>query len=273
MGRVEHFVSAVELAGLLAGPRPPVLLDVRESAGSAGHLPGAVYVDLATQLAGPPSRLSGRRPLPDIADLQWLARSWGIDDGDPVVVYDDVAGGGAGTRAGRAYWVLRWAGIADVRILDGGLGAWAAAGLPLSTAASAPSRGGVTLTAGHLAELTADEAAAYAAAGRLFDARDAARFTAGHIPGAVSAPTRDSLDADGLLLDANALRERLAALGIDGSRPVGVYCGGGVAAAHAVAVLGSLGIEAALFVGSFSAWSADPDRPVAAGVTEVAATP
>ncbi|GIJ58572.1 sulfurtransferase [Virgisporangium aurantiacum] len=269
MSRSEHFVSAVDLAALLAGPRPPVLLDVREAPGSVGHLPGAVYVDLPTQLAGPPSGYSGRRPLPGIADLQWLARSWGIDDGDAVVVYDDVAG----TKAGRAYWVLRWAGIADVRVLDGGLGAWTAAGLPLSTAASAPSPGGVTLTAGHLAELTADQAAEYAAAGRLFDARGAAQFAAGHIPGAVSAPTRDSLDAAGLLLDETALRERFAALGVDGSQPVGLYCGGGVAAAHAVAVLRSVGLDAALFVGSFSAWSSDPDRPVATGVTDVAVVP
>jgi thiosulfate/3-mercaptopyruvate sulfurtransferase len=267
--RSQHFVSAVDLAAAVAGPRPPVLLDVRESPGALGHIPGAVHVDLPTQLAGTPSGFSGRRPLPEIADLQWLARSWGMDDGDAVVVYDDVSG----TKAGRAYWMLRWAGIVDVRILDGGLDAWTAAGLPVSTAASAPSRGGVTLTAGHRTELTADEAARYAAAGRLFDARGAAQFAAGHIPGAVSAPTRDSLDAAGLLLDEDALRQRFAGLGIDGSRPVALYCGGGVAAAHTAAVLGSLGIEAALFVGSFSAWSSDPDRPVATGVTDVAAVP
>ena len=186
-----------------------------------------------------------------------------------MVVYDTVAG----TKAGRAYWVLRWAGLADVRILDGGLDAWITAGLPVTTAASAPSPGSVTLTAGHLRELTADEAAEYAAAGRLFDARGADAYAAGHIPGAVSAPTRDNLDADGLLLDADTLRRRFADLGVDGSQPVGLYCGGGVAAAHEAAVLHTLGIDAALFVGSFSAWSADPSRPVATGVTDVAVVP
>ncbi|GIJ71168.1 sulfurtransferase [Virgisporangium ochraceum] len=247
---------------LRAGARPPVVLDVRFGDGTAaGHIPGAVHVDLSTQLAGPETGLSGRRPLPDIRDLEWLARSWGIDDGDTVVVYDTAAG----TKAGRAWWVLRWAGLADVRILDGGLAAWTAAGLPVTSSASAPSPGSVTLTAGHLRELTADEAAEYAAAGRLLDARGAAAYAAGHIPGAVSAPTRDALDADGLLLDTGALRRRFADLGVDGSRPVGLYCGGGVAAAHAAAVLHAAGIETALFVGSFSAWSADPSRPVATG--------
>lgn len=266
MSRSDHFVSVAELSGLLAGPRPPVLLDV---GGAAGHLPGAVRVDLPTQLAGAQRGFSGRRPLPEVADLQRLARSWGIDDGDSVVVYDDVAG----TKAGRAYWVLRWAGLADVRVLDGGLGAWVAAGHEITSAASAPSPGNVTLRAGGAATLTADEAAEHAAAGTLFDARGAEQFAAGHIPGAISAPTRDNLGPDGLLLDDAALRARLAELGIDGSRPVGLYCGGGVAAAHAAAVLNSLGVESALFVGSFSAWSADPDRPVATGVTDVAVVP
>jgi thiosulfate/3-mercaptopyruvate sulfurtransferase len=277
--RSQHFVSVAELASLVTGPRPPVLLDVRDATGGAGHIPGAVNVDLPTQLAGPPAGPAGRRPLPDIGELQWLARSWGIDDGDAVVVYDNVAG----TRAGRAHWVLRWAGLTDVRILDGGLGAWVAGGHRLGTAASVPSPGTVTLTAGNLPELTADGAAEYAAAGRLFDARDTARYAAGHIPGAVSAPTRDNLDGQGLLRDADTLRRRFAGLGIDGSRPVGLYCGGGVAAAHQAAVLRSIGIDAALFVGSFSAWSADPARPVApapappqrvtAGVTDVAEVP
>ena len=98
-----------------------------------------------------------------------------------------------------------------------------------------------------------------------FDARGAAQYAAGHVPGAVSAPTRDNLDESGLLLAEEVLRKRFADLGIDGSQPVGLYCGGGVAAAHQVAVLHTLGIEAALFVGSFSAWSADPARPIARG--------
>lgn len=269
MARSAHFVSVDELVRLLDGDRPPVVLDVRNANGrddgrdeyAAGHIPGAVYVDLPTQLQGRPSGLSGKRPLPDIAQLEADARSWGINTGDAVVVYDNVAG----TKAGRAYWVLRWAGLTDVRLLDGGYAAWVAAGAPVSVEIPRPTPGNVTLSPGHLPVLDADGAAEYAAAGRLFDARGAAQYAAGHVPGAVSAPTRDNLDESGLLLAEEVLRKRFADLGIDGSQPVGLYCGGGVAAAHQVAVLHTLGIEAALFVGSFSAWSADPARPIARG--------
>lgn len=269
MARTDHFVSATELAELLAGDRPPVVLDVRIENGrddgpaeyAAGHIPGAVYVDLPTQLQGRRSGYSGNRPVPEIDQLQADARSWGIRTGDPVVVYDNVAG----TKAGRAYWVLRWAGIADVRLLDGGYAAWVAAGLPVSVETPRPAPGDVVLRPGSLPVLDADGAAEYAAAGALYDARGPAQFDAGHVPGAVSAPTRDNLDPSGLLRDEDSLRKRFAELGIDGSRPIGLYCGGGVAAAHQAAVLHSLGIETALFVGSFSAWSSDPARPVERG--------
>jgi thiosulfate/3-mercaptopyruvate sulfurtransferase len=90
----------------------------------------------------------------------------------------------------------------------------------------------------------------------------------GHIPAAIAAPTRDNLTVEGLLKDERSLRERFAGLGIDGSRPVGVYCGGGVAGAHELAVLASLGVPATLFVGSFSAWSSDPAREVGVGPDE-----
>jgi thiosulfate/3-mercaptopyruvate sulfurtransferase len=152
-----------------------------------------------------------------------------------------------------------------VRLLDGGYQAWIAAGQPVSTAEPEPEPGDVVLSPGHLPVLDADEAAALAARGQLYDARGQGQFAAGRIPGAVAAPTTESLTAGGLLRDEPALRDRFAALGIDGSKPVGVYCGGGVAGAHELAVLASLGLPAALFVGSFSAWSADPARPVETG--------
>ncbi|GIF75924.1 sulfurtransferase [Asanoa siamensis] len=246
------FVSAAALA---ASPRPPVVLHVGDGLG--GRIPGAVTVDLAA-LQSPPSTVDGKRPLPSIEDLQASARSWGISRDSTVVVYDAVGG----TRAGRAWWVLTWAGLADVRLLDGGLAAWSAAGRPVTDAAPAPVPGDVVLSPGHLRELDAERSAEYAAAGRLFDARGAEAFAAGHIPGAISVPTRDNLDHAGRLLPEPVLRARFAAFDIDGRRPVGLYCGGGVAAAHQAAVLASLGIETALFVGSFSAWSGDPDRPV-----------
>ncbi|MFI6452790.1 sulfurtransferase [Streptosporangium amethystogenes] len=277
--RGDTFVSADELARLLTGDRPPIVLDIRLANDgpdgrpeyAAGHIPGAVFVDVATDLQSEPGGLAGKRPLPDIARLQSRAREWGINDGDAVVVYDSAFG----TKAGRAWWVLRWAGVAGVRLLDGGLGAWAGRGHEVSTVEPAPTPGAVTLSAGHLPVLDADGAAEYAVAGRLLDARapevyrgepaEPGQPRTGHIPGAISAPTHGNLTATGLLAGEDTLRRRFAGLGADGTAPVGVYCGGGVWAAHEVAVLAGLGIPAALFVGSFSAWEADPRREVTVG--------
>ena len=274
-------VAAPDLAEALAGERPPVVLDVRWALGvtdgreqhRAGHVPGAVYVDLETELAAPPSAAAGRHPLPDPADLQTAARRWGVRADRPVVVYDAVGG----TSAARAWWLLRWAGHDDVRILDGGLAAWQAAGHALDEGDVRPEPGDVVVTPGGMPVVDADGAAELAASGVLLDARAVERYRgevepvdprAGHVPGAVSAPTTDNLTADGTFLDAAALRARFAALGAlhaadDAPPAVGVYCGSGVTAAHEVAALATLGVEAALYAGSWSQWSNDPARPAA----------
>ncbi|MCC2335924.1 sulfurtransferase [Cellulomonas sp. zg-Y766] len=274
-------VDVDELARLLADDEPPVLLDVRWALGRtdgherylAAHLPGGVYVDLDTELAGPPSPGAGRHPLPDVADLERAARRWGVRDGAAVVVYDDAGG----TSAARAWWLLRWAGVRDVRILDGGLPAWTAAGYGVEPGEVTPEPGDVVLVPGALETVDADGAAAIAADGLLLDARAAERYAglvepvdprAGHVPGAVSAPTSANLAPDGRFLDADALAARLAGLGVPvsgGGVRVGVYCGSGVTAAHEVAALASVGVDAALYPGSWSQWSNDPDRPVATG--------
>lgn len=268
--RSQHFVGAGELNDLRRAPAPPVVLDVRNQNGvpdgrpeyEQGHIPGAVYVDLPRELCGAADANSGGCPLPAIADLQTSARSWGINNGDAVVVYDNVFG----TKAGRAWFVLRWAGVADVRLLDGGYAAWVSGGYPVTIDEPATQRGDVVLSGGHLPVIDADGAAQLAEKSVLLDARGYGQYSeGGHIPGAVTAPTRDNLDGDGLLLGEEELRRRFAALGVDGSRPVGLYCGSGVAAAHEFAVLASLGLESSLYVGSFSQWSADPARPVAKG--------
>ena len=260
-------------------PGLAVLLDVRWALGDphghdhylAGHLPGAVFVDLETELAAPGSAGEGRHPLPWLQALQSAARRWGLSDDSRVVVYDATGG----LAAARAWWLLRWGGLTEVRILDGGLRAWTAAGGPLETGAVAPAPGDVTLTGDGLPVLTADEAAALAdGGGLLLDARAGERYRgevepvdprAGHVPGAVSAPTTENLDADGRFRTATALTERFAALGVEPGTPVGVYCGSGVTAAHQVAALAEAGIQAALWPGSWSQWSADPARPVATG--------
>lgn len=275
---VPVLISAGELRD--ADPRP-VLLDVRWALGDApgaararyltGHLPGAVLVDLDTELAEPPSAAAGRHPLPSLHRLQAAARRWGVRDGDAVVAYD-AAGG---TVAARAWWLLRWGGLRDVRLLDGGLDAWVRAGGGLDTDDVVPVPGDVTLSGGGLPVLSPDEAAALPRdGGVLLDARAGERYRgevepvdprAGHVPGALSAPTTDNLAGDGTFRPAAELAERFARLGVAPGVTVATYCGSGVNAAHQVAALAVAGIDAALWPGSWSQWSADPGRPAATG--------
>ncbi|MFE9438516.1 sulfurtransferase [Streptomyces sp. NPDC006602] len=268
-----------ELCELLASDAPPIVLDVRWALGdphgrdhyAEGHIPGAVYVDLDTELAGPPSPEGGRHPLPRIADLQDAARRWGIGQDQRVVVHDD----SGNTAAARAWWLLRYAGLTQVTLLDGALGAWRSAGLPLESGIPAdPPPGDVVLHPGGLPVTDADGAAELAASGLLLDARAAERYRgevepvdprAGHIPGAVSAPTGENLAADGTFLPSEELRKRFEEKGAGGASRIAVYCGSGVTAAHQIAALELAGFEAVLFAGSWSAWSADPARPAAKG--------
>ena len=276
MSRPAVLVSAGDL---LAEPGRVVLLDVRWALGDdrgrerylEGHLPGAVFVDLDTELADPPSPEEGRHPLPSLQRLQSAARRWGISAGDRVVAYDD----SGGLAAARAWWLLRWGGLTDVRLLDGGLAAWRAAGGRLETGDVVPAPGDVTLTGGGMPTLAADEAAALPGRGGvLLDARAGERYRgevepvdprAGHVPGARSAPTAANIAPDGTFLPVAVLQERFTALGAVPGAAVGVYCGSGVTAAHEVAALAAAGVDAALWPGSWSQWSADLGRPVAVG--------
>ncbi|TDB74727.1 sulfurtransferase [Micromonospora sp. KC721] len=274
-------VEPDRLAAELAQPDPPTLLDVRwRLAGppgrddyALGHLPGGVFVDLDTALCGPPGT-AGRHPLPDPPALQTALRAAGVRAGHPVVVYD----GGDGMAAARAWWTLRWAGHRQVRLLHGGWPAWTAAGLPTSTETPDPALGDVTVRPGALAVLDADGAARLAAAdeGVLLDVRTAPRYrgetepidpVAGHVPGAVNLPAPEYV-TEGRFPSAETLRARFAAAGVTADAPVGAYCGSGVTAAQAVLALHLAGRpDAALYVGSWSNWVADPDRPVATGET------
>ncbi|MFF7971198.1 rhodanese-like domain-containing protein [Streptomyces sp. NPDC007905] len=275
-------ITATELAHDLAGQAPPVLLDVRwqlstaKAAGApafdgraeyaAGHIPGAVFVDLDRELASAAGE-HGRHPLPDLAEFGAAMRRAGVSAARPVVVYD----GGQGWAAARAWWLLRWTGHPDVRVLDGGLPSWRG---ELSTQAHAPAEGDFEPAPGAAGLLDADGAAALARSGVLLDARAGERYrgevepidrVGGHIPGAVSAPTTENVGPDGRFLPAADLRDRFKALGVSEEAPVGVYCGSGVSGAHEVLALAVAGIPAALYVGSWSEWSADPSRPVAVG--------
>jgi thiosulfate/3-mercaptopyruvate sulfurtransferase len=264
------------LAGELASEPAPVLLDVRWRLGGPpgldsyreGHLPGAVFVDLDRDLAAPPGP-AGRHPLPDPAAFQAAMRAAGVSQDRPVVVYDDRDA----TAAARAWWLLRYHGHENVRVLDGGYQAWLAAGLPVSAADPTGKPGDFTARPGRMPVLDAAGAASMARAGLLLDARAGERYrgerelvdpVAGHIPGAVSAPTADNVNPDGTFLSTAELAARFAALGAR-DYPVGSYCGSGVTAAHEVLALALAGIPAALYVGSWSNWITDPGRPVATG--------
>ncbi len=266
-------ITVAELADRLRSEQPTTVLDVRWRLSGppgrddyyAGHLPGAVFVDLDRDLCGPPGP-GGRHPLPHPEALEGALRAAGVREGRPVVVYD----AGDGMAAARAWWTLRWAGHADVRVLDGGFAAWTAAGGEVTDKPVDVVRGDVTVVPGGMPVLDAAGAAALAADGVLLDARVAPRFrgetepidaVAGHIPGARNLPYGELVDADG------TLRADLPAVFADlGDAPVGAYCGSGVTAAHTVLALHAAGrTDAALYVGSWSHWITDPSRPVGRG--------
>ena len=271
-------IEAGALAEAMAAGAPPVLLDVRwqlagppgADAYRAGHLPGAVFVDLDRDLAGPPGP-GGRHPLPGPDAFGAAMRRAGVTAGGEVVVYDEADS----AAAARAWWLLRYFGHDRVRVLDGGYRGWVAAGHQVSAGDPPPvAAGDFTARAGHLPVLDAAGAAALARAGVLLDARAAERYrgetepvdpVAGHIPGAVSAPAAGNTGPGGRFLDAARLRARFAGLGADGSRPAGSYCGSGVTAAQEILALELAGLRAALYVGSWSDWVSDPGRPVATG--------
>eukprot|EP01133_Synstelium_polycarpum_P023723 gene23723-28437_t len=154
-------IDVEELSALIEAGAAPRLLDVRWALGDSngeqhfrdGHIPGAVFVNLDEELASPPSPGKGRHPLPSLEDLQAAARRWGIDDGDSVVIYDATGN----TAAARGWWLLRWAGLSDVRLLDGGLQAWESAGLPLAAGfGESVSPGNVTFTGGNMPTVDID---------------------------------------------------------------------------------------------------------------------
>jgi len=275
-------IGVGELMRLNATDHRPAILDVRwrldqpdgRAGYLAGHIPGAVYVSLEDELSDHARTGRGRHPLPSGADLQAAARRWGLAENQSVIVYDDW------NRAGsaRAWWVLTAAGLADVRILDGGLSAWTCAGGALERGVSAPAPGDVTLIhddlySGGRATLSAQQVSD-GVAPTLLDARAPERFlgevepvdpVAGHIPGARNLPSTTVLAEDGTFLPEASLIALLEQTDVDLSTPVGVYCGSGITASVILAALSATGIDAALFPGSWSQWSSEPGRRVALG--------
>jgi thiosulfate/3-mercaptopyruvate sulfurtransferase len=285
--------------GIAAAARPiPVVLDVRHRLGGpsalpeylAGHIPGAVFVDVDAELADPPGP-AGRHPLPDPQRLQGVLRAAGISATSRVVAYDD----GNGLAAVRAWWLLRWVGLpaSQVAVLDGGWAAWQQAGHAISAQVPAPQAGDLVVVPGSMPTVDADEAARIGREGVLVDARAAVRYrgesepidpVAGHVPGAYNVPVLEFTGADGRWLPPEQLAERFAGVDVaadlpanpdpaapgDAGRPVAAYCGSGITAAALVLAAEQAGLRPPerplpLYPGSWSNWVADPRRPVATG--------
>jgi thiosulfate/3-mercaptopyruvate sulfurtransferase len=277
---VPGFIPVDEVAALVLRRAPVLLLDARFTLDegplpdeySAGHIPGAVYVDLERELSGSRLLANGDYPLPEAGDFERAARGWGLDGGTHVVAY----AGYTGISAGRLAWLLRWFGHERVRILDGGLQAWERRGYPLVAGeAASPRSGNFVARPGGLPVVDALEALDLGRQGQLIDVRARSQYAlrepdpdrgvhfAGRIPGAVNIPSTRLHHRNGRLRPAAGIRAMLTGVGVDLGRPVAVYCGGGVASAWAAFTLGSAGIDAALFAASWSAYVADPALPVA----------
>ncbi|MDP9529443.1 sulfurtransferase [Pseudomonas protegens] len=241
-----------------------------------GHIAGAHFADLNRDLSGPVIKgVTGRHPLPDPAQLLARLRAWGIDNESEIVLYDD----GPGAFAARAWWLLAWLGKRDgVFMLDGGLKAWHAAGLPLSLDAPEAVAGQFTGQPDHSLLLDAEHLRQRLGQAdlTLLDARGLPRFrgevepidpVAGHIPGAQCAAFTDNLDSDGRFLPAQQLKQRFAEK-LAGRSPehLVAYCGSGVTACHNLFALCLAGYPLArLYAGSWSEWITDAQRPVATG--------
>ncbi|MFJ2618116.1 sulfurtransferase [Glutamicibacter sp. NPDC087344] len=268
-------ISAPQLSALLQDPQAaPVLLDVRWSLGrddgaalyAAGHIPGAVFVDLERELSGAPGAQTGRHPLPLPAHFEAAARRWGINPDSQVVVYDD----SGALAAARAWWLLRHAGFENVAVLDGGLEAYRALpGAALAAGEQHNTPGTVALSWGRMPVIEFADLAGFDST--LIDSRATARYlgieepidpVAGHIPGARNRPTTDNLDSQARFLPASQLRAGFAKLGADDGGAA-AYCGSGITAAHQVLAAHVAGIGLALYPGSWSEYCSHPEAPVA----------
>lgn len=281
-------ISAQDLAAHIDDPRW-VVVDCRHdlmnpAAGregyAIGHLPGAVFGDIETELSGakrgPDGVFRGRHPLPEKEALAETLRGWGVNDDSQVVAYD----AHGGMFAARLWWLMRWLGHEAVAVLDGGMAAWQSIGKPLTTEVVSKPRGGIGVRAPFVPTVTVAEVMENVDKGEriVIDARAADRFRGenetidpigGHIPGARNRFFKDNLQADGRFKDADTLREEFAPLVDDPARAI-MQCGSGVTACHNLLALEVAGMPgAALYPGSWSEWvgdgKQDTGRPVAKG--------
>jgi thiosulfate/3-mercaptopyruvate sulfurtransferase len=239
-----------------------------------GHIPGARYANLNSDLSSPPTANSGRHPLPRPGTLAEKLGKWGVDKNKQVVVYDDTFG----VMAARLWWLLRWLGHDAVAVLDGGLRKWQDEGKPLTT--TAPN----IVPAHFFPEIsddmcvTADQVGAMLnnKSGLLIDARAAIRFqggqetldkVAGHVPGAVNLPYEGNINIDGKFKPDDYLRDRFLDV-LNNVKPTNIIhmCGSGVTACHNLLAMEHAGLSGSkLYAGSWSEWITDNRRPVVTG--------
>ena len=278
MQNYQTLISAAELAAILGDPNS-IVVDVRHDLGDHGlgarryaesHIPGAHFLSVENDLAGPRTGRNGRHPLPTPAALAATLSAFGVDASKQVVAYDQAQA----TYSARLWWMLRWLGHRNVAVLDGGIDAWVRAGFAVSTAT--PSRNAarfvpavsdspvsVESLIGHLEDIDYT----------LIDARGADRFrgenetvdpVGGHIPGAHNRPYARNLNANNTFKDAATLRAEWQAV-LAGRTPEQIVhsCGSGVTACNNALAMEIAGLPGSrLYPGSWSEWSADPSRPI-----------
>ncbi|WP_439471005.1 3-mercaptopyruvate sulfurtransferase [Brevundimonas sp.] len=277
---VSPLISAADLAARLGKPGLRILdaswhLDGRDARAdfAAGHIPGAVFADLEA-VSDQDSPLPHMLPTP--AAFAASAGLLGLSQGDPIVVYDT-----AGLfSAARVWWMLRVMGATDVRVLDGGLPAWKARGLPLESGLPAAPAFAVfnprPAGAAAVAAQADVQAALTGGAAQVVDARGPARFKgdapeprqglrAGHMPGAINLPYGAMLNPDGTMKRGAALQAAFTEAGVKIDRPVITSCGSGVTAAILTLALAELGRPSRLYDGSWAEWGSAKGGEVVAG--------
>lgn len=223
------------------------------------HIHGAVHAQIRDVFASPPDFTTGNLPLPDISQLQAQLRTWGVNTETEIIVY-----GPSLALAARGWWTLRWAGLKNVKVLDGGVREWIVQGGAVAQGDYAPrlTKQGeaISLAPGHLPQIQVDDLERLAMPYTVIDARDETSYSQGHLPYAVNVPSAKQCTPSGRLRTVKEVQDVYAALGIHKEQSVVIYCGAGVLSALSVLLLDALGVRPCLYVGSWSQWARTPER-------------